>query len=70
MLNYSIYNIFVCFWNTVIYVINAKYEIKRIYVVKAKYKLMETLAWNPPPHPTPTPTRKMGGTIFSSFRGL
>ena len=70
MLNYSIYNIFVCFWNTVIYVINAKYEIKRIYVMKAKYKLMETLAWNPPPHPTPT--RKMGGegTIFSSFRGL
>ena len=40
MLNCTFYDMFFNFWDTVIYVIKAKYEISKIYGIKAKYKLL------------------------------
>ena len=35
-----LYNLFFCFWDTVIRVTKAKYKINKIYVIKAKYQLL------------------------------
>ena len=41
MLNYTIfYNIFLYFWDAIIYAIKAKHEIKKSYSINAKYKLL------------------------------
>ena len=37
MLHYSIlYNLYFCFWDTIIRIIKAKYKINKIYVIKAR----------------------------------
>ena len=40
MVNYSVLRLIFCFWDAVICVIKAKYEIRKIYVIKSKCKIL------------------------------